>query len=546
MKLDVAALEAENQSLREEIERLACEVQAACDVTREICRLSHLDQLLSLVSEKSRELIGCDVAGFALLDEDARTITWQAMSGCIRSAYRQHVFLHDKGVAGRAITSRAPVVVQDFFDPKYDAEEFPISFEEGLRSVVGVPLEIAGSPRGCLMIGYRSLHLFTEQELSLLSTFASQAAIAVETAQLYERLRRERARLESIVQSVNEGIALIDLAGQVRYANKRAEEVFGVPCGGAAGMEIEAFIAPLLSRLADPHRARADFLRIREAVTGFPSFDVALARDNTALRITLFAVHDENGVEFGRGYLCRDVTAEKHMDAMKSEVIAIVSHELRTPLASIRGYASALLDRRRRDPALQQEYLKIIDDESARLDKLVANLLDASKLDAGVLEMELRPIDLNALLLRRVARWRDAESAYHFTCETPESGAVIEIDHVRIEQVIDNLIRNAVQNAKPGTTISIRLHREERAPHNVVVSVADEGPGIPALELEKIFDRLYRVAGRPAKHKGNGLGLYICRGIVQAHGGRIWVESQAGHGATFHFALPAQHHEETA
>ena len=525
-------------ALEGKIDRLSSAMRATFDVMREICRLHDLDELLMLVSEKSRELLGCELAGFALLDESGETIAWRAMTGCATDVYRRFTFRRDGGIAGRAITTGFPVIVRDFFgDPSIDPREFPISFAEGLRSVVGVPLAIAGTPRGCLMVGHRTVHEFSADEVDLLASFAAQAAIAIETAELYVRLRRERARFESIVESVNEGIVLVDLAGRIGYVNARASSLFRVDFDQC--LDADTFLDRFLGQIADEAGARRALAMIGDDVSHFPSFDVVPADDSqTTVRITVFGVYGDGGVRFGRGYLARDVSVERHIDAMKTEVISIVSHELRTPLAAIRGCASALLDgKRKRDANIRREYLRTIDSESARLDALVANLLDVSKLDAGVLEIEHYPYDLSALVEMRIARWHTAEPECRFEVEREPDPFIVELDRVRIEQVLDNLVANALDSGASEVVVSVRT-QDGRA----VVAVNDNGSGIAPEDLERIFERFHHKnaknsgSGR-AKRQGSGLGLYICRGIVEAHGGRMWVRSTVGAGSTVGFSL---------
>jgi len=526
--------------LREKSARLEAQADATLEITRAICSVPILDELLSLIAERCRDLLSCEVVGFALLEEQAKTIVWRAMCGCRTETHRRVTYHPSDGIAGRAIASGGPVVVHDFLtDGGIDPHEFPISFAEGLRSVVGVPLEIDKRPRGCLMIGYRSVHDFTSTEIDTLTSFSLQAAIAVENAQLYERLRREQARLESVVQSINEGLVLLDLADRVVYVNRQTCALFRTNSKALLGATCDELVARLAEHSVGPNDARAKLLHLGESPAEFPSVDVEIAvAPPVNLRLTHFYVYEAGGERLGRGYLCRDVTFETQVDAMKTEVIAHVSHEIKTPLASIRGYATALLDEsRNRNRALEVDYLKMIDTESARLDDLVCNLTDVSKLDAGVLYLEKHEISPGYLVRSVVTRWRKAEPNRRFRIACTEGIAPINIDRRRIAQVLDNILSNAVKYSPPDSLISIAL---TEWPDAVAFSVTDRGAGIPRAQRERVFERYYRVQARRREGDGSGLGLFISRGIVTAHCGEMSLESRAGEGTTVVFTLPKQ------
>ncbi len=525
-------------TLQARMATLESQTVATLEINRAICNVPDLDQLLTLVSERCRELLNCEVAGFALLEEHAKTIVWRAMSGCRTETYRRVTFPEHGGVAGRAISGGEPVIVPDFLaDPSVTADEFPISFAEGLRSVLGVPLQIHKRPRGCLMIGHRQVHNFTSEEIDALISFSSQAAIAVENAELYDHIRREQARLESVVQSINEGLILIDLDGRLIYVNRQAENFFGLSASEWLDTTCDAFFERVAQRAAKPLETKKALAGLADSPAEFPALDVVFDKPPSLdLRLTHFNVYESSGKRLGSGYLCRDVAFEKHVDAMKSEVISLVSHEIRTPLAAIRGYASALIDdSRQRARTLELEYLQTIDMESARLDDLVRNLTDVSKLDAGVLFLDMHDISPSHLLRQLMARWRKSQRQRRFRVSCDERIPPIEIDRHRVAQVLDNLLSNAVKYSAVDAVIEVTVTEK---PDTIIFSVADRGVGIPRAKAARVFDRFYRVAADRNQADGSGLGLYISRGIVEAHGGRIWLESRSGEGTTVHFSLP--------
>lgn len=524
------------QSLAVRCARLQLQAEATLEINRTICNAEDLDELLMLIAERCRALLQCEVAGFALLQDQEPHIAWRAWSGC-RTDYRNVVFPKRGGIAGRAMSGRRPVMLHDLNKRKDAAAEFPISFAEGLRSVLGVPLEIMNSPSGCLMIGYRSLHDFTPDEIDLLCSFASQAAIAVENARLYETLRSEQARLESVVQSINEGLVLVGLDERLAYVNRQARALLHLGDDEPLGLDPAGFFERIALKSTDPPGVRDELLKLDGTPSGFPTLDVQLAGSPAvAIRLTRFVVFDSKGEHLGRGFLCRDVTLERQVDAMKSEVISLVSHELRTPLALIRGYASALLDgTKSRSPSLRREYLTTIDNESSRLDELVRKLTDVSKLDQGLFDLDMHDVDPVALLRAVVGRWRKA-SQRTFTLRVEEKFATVRLDRKRIEQVLDNLLSNAVKYSPQDSTIALAIEREN---DSVVFSVADRGPGIPAEQRQRVFERFFRAQTRGRKRDGSGLGLYIARGIVGAHGGRIWLDSKIARGTTVFFSVPS-------
>jgi two-component system sensor histidine kinase KdpD len=221
-------------------------------------------------------------------------------------------------------------------------------------------------------------------------------------------------------------------------------------------------------------------------------------------------------------------------ERMRNAILSSVSHDLRTPLATITGAASSLLDERSQLKATDRlELSRSIYREADRLDRLLKNLLDMMRLEAGAIHLnkEWHPLDeiVGAALSRLEERLRNHSVSTAFPADLP----MVQIDGVLLEQVIMNLLENAAKYAPNGSVIELSASAGDR---EVVVEIADRGQGIPAGDELRIFDKFYRA--KPAREGGVGLGLTICRGIIEAHGGRIWAENRSGGGAVFRFALP--------
>lgn len=228
--------------------------------------------------------------------------------------------------------------------------------------------------------------------------------------------------------------------------------------------------------------------------------------------------------------------AMRALDQLKGEFVSSISHDLRTPLGFIKGYATTLL---RKDILVEdetrQEFLGIICEETEKLQELIDNLLDASRLQAGALSVEKKPFNLAGLVERLLEKARTTTGKHNLVSSLTASVPVLA-DSRRIEQVMVNLLDNAIKYSPRGGRITIQGAVDEK---DITISVADEGEGIPPEDLGRIFDAFYRRDDQVTHSvRGSGLGLAICRGIVEAHGGRIWAESVAGKGSTFSFSLP--------
>jgi K+-sensing histidine kinase KdpD len=227
--------------------------------------------------------------------------------------------------------------------------------------------------------------------------------------------------------------------------------------------------------------------------------------------------------------------AQRELTRLQDEFTSTISHELRTPLGFIKGYVTTLLrDDVEWDRETQREFLMIVDDESDRLRELIDNLLDSSRLETGTLGMTLAPMKVSTLLRDTVERTLSAHAEMDLRLEIDPDLPILEADSTRISQVIDNLLSNARKYA-PESTIFVRASRELDF---IRIEVEDSGQGIKQEHLTHLFERYYRVPNQTTSVRGTGLGLYICRKIVEAHGGRIHVESKIGIGTSFIFYLP--------
>ncbi|MGH2485637.1 MAG: ATP-binding protein, partial [Ktedonobacterales bacterium] len=428
---------------------------------------------------------------------------------------------------------------------------FPrIAFEEGFRTVLAIP--IISKRVGGVVLGVhrREAHPFNQNEINLLLTFANYATLAWEHAVLYERsderlreVAQENARLyhqteaekrtlSAIIGSVSDGLLLTGVEGTVLYANPRARALVRLPEGQMEGGRLATIHAALSASAEDPEqyerdRARAEAGEIHEWL-----FETQRDRDHHAIRLRLFEVRDEQGAAIGRGLLLRDVTRERELDLFKTTLLAAVGHELRTPLAAIKGHASTLLQDDITWPVEdQRHFLATISSEADRLAVLVSNLLDLSRVEAGLLLLKRGPAALKTLVDNVVNRVNPGPET--LSVEISENLPLVDVDAARIEVVLQNMLSNA---AKYGDGL-VRLTAEVED-DMVHVRVSDNGPGISPEDAPHIFERFYRARhARRQQVGGTGLGLAICKAFVEAHGGTIWAES-GEQGTSIAFTLP--------
>jgi len=231
--------------------------------------------------------------------------------------------------------------------------------------------------------------------------------------------------------------------------------------------------------------------------------------------------------------------AERQLERLQDDFVATVSHELRTPLGFIKGYATSLLrEDANWDEETQREFLLIIDEETDRLKELIDNLLDSSRLQSGTLRMEFQPMRIDTMLKELKLRARSFSEDLDVQVNLVAAPLKIEADATRLAQVFDNLLSNAIKYA-PDSTITITLNSQDDHAH---IEFSDQGPGIPTEDLPNIFTRFYRVPSRNKSVRGTGLGLFICRQIINAHQGEITAVSKLGEGTTFHIYLPILNH----
>jgi signal transduction histidine kinase len=232
----------------------------------------------------------------------------------------------------------------------------------------------------------------------------------------------------------------------------------------------------------------------------------------------------------------RDITHFRQADELKSTFISVISHELKTPIALIKGYVGTL---RREDATwdreIVQDSLEVIEEEADRLTELIENLLDATRLQTGSLSLNRTDVSLEKTADRVAERFRTQITKHSIIVEFPPNFPVIWCDEDRIEQVFYNLLSNAIKYSPNGG--EIRITGQIKAKH-VIVCISDEGPGIAPGDIPHVFDRFYRSSDASRKTKGAGLGLFLVRAVIEAHGGRIWVDPQPELGARICFSLP--------
>jgi signal transduction histidine kinase/CheY-like chemotaxis protein len=507
-----------------------------------------LDEIFRTAILKIRRVIEFRRASVVLVSEDRDYYTLHTLYDAARGGFmaREERYPLDRGLTGQAILTGEALRVDAF-----TGTEGIRAAEEGKVSALIVPIHLDNRVIGALNFGAQEMARYEEEDLELAVLLARQIATSLHNSKLLSTIRRqreeleeqhahvssERARLEALIDASDAAILMVS-GDRVTYANHPMAELLGLPREVIQSAPLEEINRVLARSLLDSSALAAQTAALR-------SGDAAL-RDRVEFQFprrlvcerTVAAVRGADRRVLGHLVLYRDVTTEAAAAAAKSEFVSIVSHELRTPLTSVKTSLDLLL-KGAAGPISEgtRDLLDIALRNLDRLIRLVDDLLDLSRIEAGRVEFKLQPVSLEDATSRAV----DAVEAFarergvQIQVERADGDAMISADPDRLQQVIVNLLSNAIKFSPTGGRVGLRWWKQS---DYAVLEISDEGQGIPAERLEEIFDK-FRQLEQSATRKvgGAGLGLAISRSIVDQLGGDLWAESAVGLGSKFFVRL---------
>lgn len=368
----------------------------------------------------------------------------------------------------------------------------------------------------------------SQDEIGQLTTSINELALDVSSAQ--ESIDQERRRLDRVLIHMSDGVIATDRVGKITIINDAAREMLSLPKGHAEGLAI------------------LDVLDLNEEISMSDLYkekgeDHKLSLGERFIDLKFSIIESEMG--FIQGIVCvlHDVTEAENIERDRKSFVSNVSHELRTPLTSMRSYVEALNDGAWKDEKIAPQFLSVIQNETNRMIRMVSDLLQLSRMDAGTEDFEKELIDLRALfnfVLDRFDMMIQSDESKNFVIvrDIIPDQVWIEADQDRMAQVLDNILSNAIKYSPDGGTITASLSLRDG---DALLSIADEGLGIPKEELPRVFSRFYRVdKARSRAMGGTGLGLAISKDVVVEHGGKIWVRSALNEGTIFYVSLPCE------
>ncbi len=426
-----------------------------------------------------------------------------------------------------------------------------------IRSFIAVPLLAADVPLGVLMLNSPQPGFFNDEHMRLLSTIASEVAITVHNAELYNYINEQATRLaellqvqreetgknRAILESVAEGVLVLDEADTVVLFNRAASQVLHIADDVVLGRDLRSIAEHGTGD--EQERALPLYAALGEGVRGARQQSDPVNRllelPGQTIDLTITPVTTPDGERVGIAVVLRDITREIESDKTKREFISTVSHELRTPLTSVKGYIDLLLLGTAGPISdLQKNFLQVVKSNADRLNSLVEDILEISRLENGKVKLHIKPLNLPDLIndIAVSLKTETERKRMQLTLEIEPRLPVVEADSKRINQVLTNLLSNAHKYTREGGQITVRAF--ERAGF-IQVDVTDTGVGIPPDELPKMFSRFFR-ANNSLKEEvgGTGLGLSIAKSFVELHGGDMWVTSELEVGSTFTFTLPVE------
>lgn len=379
------------------------------------------------------------------------------------------------------------------------------------------------------------VEVYGKDELGQLGETFNEVSFRIEEAQ--ETMEAERRRLDSVLTHMTDGVIGTDRLGNIILINDMATNVLRTSTQDVMNRSILEVL-----HLDENYTFRMLLEEQNELLLDFSEqFGEAML-----IRAEFSMIRRESGFISGLVCVLHDVTEKEKDEEERRQFVSNVSHELRTPLTSMRSYIEALIDGAWQDPDVAPMFLKVTQEETNRMIRMINDLLQLSRMDANKITLNTELVNLNELFNYVLDRFdmllKDSDKQHKIKREFTKRAIWVDIDTDRMIQVLDNILNNAMKYSPAGGNITCRLLETHK---NVVLSISDEGLGIPKQQLGKVFDRFYRVdKARSREMGGSGLGLAISKEAIKAHGGNIWVESEEGKGSTFFISLPYEPYEE--
>lgn len=534
-----------------EMQRRMYEVSILKELGERIGYSLNVQKIVDVITGSLRKLLPYSTVSYLLLTEEGRVIFHCVMEESVNKKFVDDV--RDGSIkALGALVGRE--IKKDDLDESVSGTITDETNKAGIKSFFNIPVVINGQAVGLLTIASTKEGLYKEDEMTILYTIMNQASTAVSKLEMI--LSQEKGKLNSMVESMADGVFMVDTRNRLLVINPTARNMLGIT-------KPQPSIFDVLDSLASKIDLRT---KIEESL----KMDKLIVEDQLqlgtkVLRILISPVKDATNQALGAVILFHDITQEKAIEKMRDDFTSMMVHELRSPLTGIRSIANLLKeDKIKNEQKKYQEFIELIVSNSASMLDLVNDLLDVAKLEAGKFQILKRPANVANIIQMRVQSFQSLASENHISIDTklaPDLAKEVSLDENKISQVLNNFLSNAIKFTNNGkiTVSAFIMKKGENMLDKVsglgmiwpgikdtkynddclIMAVTDTGLGIPDDQLPKLFNKFTQLEqGAASEKKGTGLGLVISKGIVEAHGGEVGVFSQAGKGSTFYFNIP--------
>ncbi len=544
---DTAAL-ADRRRARADVQ-LQSRLQTIAGVVRLVSSSLDREKLLVEILRWIQGEIEAEASSLLLMEEDGRHLRFEVALGDKGAMLEDFHLEVGKGIAGAVALEKEPMIVDDVHRDERWARDIADAIDYQTQSILCVPMMLHDEVTGVIEVINKRGGRFTERDVQLATVIAQQAAFFLENARLYRelsdrvdfaneelrdtnrRLAAEMARISALLDGMGDGVIATDGRDHIVLLNDVAEQMFELPERDLVG-------EPVLAVVDQPDLVELFAMPLSPHGGSYETEIVLDEESGRVVRAHISLVDEPGGEAPGKVAVFADITHLKELDRMKMDLISFVSHELKNPIGTLQGVCDLLP---RRLPGADEETARLFDiarRQSARMRYLVQDFLDLSRIEAGQsLELEWSEIDDPAQLIQSALEMAKPGGPEHtFETEVADDLGPFWADRNKIESVLINLVENATKYSPEGGTVTLRAFATEG---DVVFEVQDQGIGIREADLPKLFRSFQRVHDSTfGRVSGTGVGLYICRNLVEAHGGNIEVESTWGEGSTFRFNIP--------